>query len=1149
MKKYLAWTLLCCVCGVANAADLRAPGISDHIQFGDPAVEAAHALRITGTAEPVRMHTQLGVVEHERMTRELRGRGTSVTFEMSVPLAESAPRILLEIQEMHDRRPDVFGYTVSAGGEEVYFRTYEEVGAGPNHYFIEIPRERIGADDRLTVEVRSESDAPFNLSQAWVYPDFGALAERENVFSKLRFNLGLSAEVAGIKPPPENKRDLDFRIQVARKLNDLYGNRRDYDFGLFYSLLYSRRSRGECREAVDSALAISEATGLPATIMFLTWWGSENVGPDGVGGYFSDLKYHSIAYNAKTGKFRPSFPSQWGNTLWPTKNNDHLNRCNNYNLGIHARYLADRLAAVRASGASVPTPRIVAEMGPNVVDFNQATLEDARRDGVDLDPTDGLTHEEGRWILKNYGAYFAQQAPTYRRALGHGDVIVQDGAADHPANPMNDNIFTHGYWGAGAPPHDPKYAYWQANLNEGMWNSGELTEAYPQSWYEYALANGRLACVNLERVMIQDLRYMKFAYANGLEFVTLYNAKAGDHELLQEVDGIADEEFAAIGYERRVLDVNMRRDRSLADNPAYVSSTGIMSTEKGISPEKSGAAGRVVFRIRDNETAFENGLTLRISGGAGRPAGRANKHMRVLTGPAPDQLAQAVEFGPRDFKGGHGWGAGQFATADLSETARGKTDIFVGVELYSGDRPQDVVASEISAFVPWDRDSGQLDGTAPTRREARTRNLWLQQRVRTERLLREYAAKADGRDDTLQNVRKLNDSGYYAEAYTVLASALSETLPARYSIRGAGKLGIHPVVISTETEKQVVQVELLKFDRDGVEFRLQAPVETPCVVKIADLETDALCVMENTGPNQYAVKRVKDFGDKTLKATDGMITLTLTAGPLPEAPPFPFEPVEKVQLERTSRGRYETETGIIKSLEPPSVVNGYCNGIIELDSGNRYELGYLPWWTKANMVGLEGLKSVSLEKIAQAFQPGSKVEIQYEPWAYKGFPPRILSVSQPVKLLLNEDYVQNPEGWEQRAVEVDGLHVADYRGHKLYPRENLVPGHVVYRVVSDEPLRQTAVGFTGRLILRPGNRVTFYVRTAKNNEWRKCGEYTTASPGSNSWPSLKIVNITDFVKGETAFDLKVEMVTVDTTWCSIGSLQVRTEGWEKAEGP
>lgn len=1147
MKKLIVWILFFGICGIADAADRQAPGVSDHIQFGDPAAEAGHALTVDGTVEPVRMRTRLGVVEHDQMTRELRGKGAILTFEMTVPVADAAPQVLLEIQEAHDRRPEVFGYTVLAGGEDVYFRTYEEVGAGPNHYFIGIPRELIGTDDQLTIAIRSESQAPFNLSQAWVYPDFDALAERENVFQKPRFNLGLSADVAGMEPPPKNERGLDFRVSVARKLKELYGNCRDYDFGLFSSVLYSRRSRAECRDAIDSALAVSEATGLPATIMFLTWWGNENVGPDGLGGYFSDLKYHSIGYNAETGQFRPSFPSQWGNTLWPTRNNDHLNRCNNHNLGIHARYLADRLAAVRAFGASVATPRIVAEMGPNVTDFNAATVEAALRDGVILDPTDGLTPEEGRWILKNYGAYFAQQVPTYRQALGHGDVIIQNGSTSRPANPMLDNIFTHGYWGVGAPPHDPKYAYWQANLNHGMWNSGELTEAYPQAWYEYALANGRLACVNLERVMIQDLGYMKFAYANGLEFVTLYNAKAGDHKLLHEVDGIADEEFPALGYERRVLDVNMRRDRSLEDNPAYVSGTGVLTTDKRISPEKSGAPGRVVFKIRDDETAFENGLALRIRGEAGRP-GRDNKHMRVLTGPAPDQLVQLVQFGPRDFKGGYGWGAGKFATVDVSEAARGKTELFLGIELYSGDEPQHVAASEISAFVPWGRGSGQLDGSAPTRREARTRNLWLQQRVRTERLLRDYAAGTDDKDATLRQVRNLNDAGYYAEAYTVLAAALSEKLPARYTIRGSGKLGIHPVEISTEPGTGVVQAELLALDRSGMEFRLQAALETPCAVRITNLEKDAFYRVEITDPNHYLVKQVENAGVNTVKAADGTLALNLTARPLPEPPPFPFEPVGKVKLERSSRGRYETETGVIQSLEPPSVVNGFSNGVIELASGNRYELGYLPWWTKAQMVGLKGLKSVSLEKIAQAFQPGSKVKIKYEPWHYKGHPPRIIDVSQPVRLLLDEDYVGNPEGWEQRALEVEGLHVADYRGHKLYPKENFVPGHVVYRVNSEEPLRQTAVGFTGRLIMRPGNRVTFYVRTPKHHDWRKCGEYTTATPGSNSWPSLKIVNITEFVKGETAFDLKVEMVTVNTSWCAIGSLQIRTEDWGKTEG-
>jgi hypothetical protein len=157
------------------------------------------------------------------------------------------------------------------------------------------------------------------------------------------------------------------------------------------------------------------------------------------------------------------------------------------------------------------------------------------KDGVTLAPEDGLSNEEARWVHKNYAAYFAQQVPFYRAGLGRGDIIVNEKETAAPIDPLFDNIFTHGFWGVSAPLYDPKFAYWQCNLNDGMWCSGELYESYPQAYYDYVLPISRLTCVNLERPMVKDLRFLKAAYGNGLAFVTLFNALPGDEKFVRDL--------------------------------------------------------------------------------------------------------------------------------------------------------------------------------------------------------------------------------------------------------------------------------------------------------------------------------------------------------------------------------------------------------------------------------------------------------------------------------------------------------------------------------------------------------------------------------------------------------------------------------------
>jgi hypothetical protein len=115
------------------------------------------------------------------------------------------------------------------------------------------------------------------------------------------------------------------------------------------------------------------------------------------------------------------------------------------------------------------------------------------------------------------------------------------------------------------------------------------------------------------------------------------------------------------------------------------------------------------------------------------------------------------------------------------------------------------------------------------------------------------------------------------------------------------------------------------------------------------------------------------------------------------------------------------------------------------------------------------------------------------------------------------------------------------KGRKLWPKKAWTPGHVVYRIEAPRPLGQTSAGFTGRLILTPENRITLFVRT-DGGEWQKCGEYVTASSGSNNFGALKMVDVTPWVRGKNSFDLKVEMLTTNSSWCSIGSIEVRTEG-------
>jgi hypothetical protein len=1180
------------------------PGIADHLVFGNPASESAHGLTFPqGESRIIEIDSKLGVLERRYTAREIEGRGAELGFTLDIPasaLRASKGPVTLEFREIHNRRPGVFGYRIFVSGQEVYFRNYEESGSGPNHFFVEVPRSLVPSSGKMPVRIVAESRAPFSLSEVWAYPDFQSLAKSQGIVAdKMGFILGLSPELAGI--PVDLKKNPGEKLKVAEALQKKYGGMQNYELGLMGSVPYTLRSRPEGQKSIDDTLEISARTGMPYHLMFSSWWGGAATGMDGRGGYFSDLEYEGVRYNAETKSYNPSFPNQWGSTLWPTRNDPHLNRINNLRIERLARYLADRRATLELGGDALPPGVIYAEMGPGYgLEVNRQSRELALKEGVVLDPEDGISRDEAEWALNNYGAYFAQQVPAYRAGLGRGTVKISNGKIELPGDPLFDNIYTHGFWGVGGPLSDPKFAFWQANLNEGMWNSGELTEAYPQAWYDYVVANGRIACVNIERVMIQSLRYMPFAYGNGLQFVCLFNAKPGDEELLKKEDGLTENPNPPIDYPRRVLDANFARDKFASNSPGVIESAGLSSaTDRGrVHPLASGQTGFFLVEIQDAETEFANGLDLMVSGTIGRNP-KPGSFIKILAGPSAADLREIKSLVEPDFQSGKGWGARSFATIDLSEVAKGQKQIFVRVEIASAGLPGEVGVTEVSAYMPWNTKAGQTDGAVPTLAESRIRSLWVQQRARLARMMQMFN-EAEGPADVAGKADALKQRGHYTDALELLFHEYAQVLPARYAVKGFGRLGSHPVEVSLGNPEDVLIVDLMEISPSGIDLELRAASDTPCSIAFTGLPADTRWTLERIAGARFGLRPAQGEGEgEGTPVEKGRAAFDLVVG-VPPLPPLPKtliaqgsgggfaiqdieltdgEMVRRIPFVKDAlitrrkvgepvnnnryRGRYDgdrvtltlneageveridaeygRDEGRIKSFTPPSVFPEPSNGILELENGNRYELGYNRGMTETEIVGLSALKASSLDTIAQAFAPGQWVEISYAPYTVSDRPPRAIKISQPVETIFSEDYVNSDDTWEQRALEVDGLHVRDLRGLKLWPKKAWTPGHVIYRIDAPRPLGQTSVGFTGRLILNPDNRVTIFVRT-DGGEWHKCGEYVTASPGSNNFSALKMVDVTPWVRGKKSFDLKVEMLTTNSTWCSLGSLEVRTEG-------
>jgi hypothetical protein len=137
---------------------------------------------IYGTVQPETIVAEVGALNRTCSGYTVSGQGSEMTLTAQV--GSSGKPYLLEVQEIHDRRPAVFGYTVLVNGTEVYFRTYEEIAAGPNHYFIQVPTD-VAPGGSLQITFHNESDAPFCIGRVWVYSDFFGLAESEGTYRSM----------------------------------------------------------------------------------------------------------------------------------------------------------------------------------------------------------------------------------------------------------------------------------------------------------------------------------------------------------------------------------------------------------------------------------------------------------------------------------------------------------------------------------------------------------------------------------------------------------------------------------------------------------------------------------------------------------------------------------------------------------------------------------------------------------------------------------------------------------------------------------------------------------------------------------------------------------------------------------------------------
>jgi hypothetical protein len=1137
----------------------------------------------TGLVNAETLDTEIGAFYRRYPAHTIRGTGSSLSFTVRPPIAKSS--LILEIQEIHQRRESAFAYSVTVNGTACYFRTYAEKGAGPNHWFLALPDTSIQATE-VTVTITSAGASPFSLGQMWLYGDFFTTIDpQEQVYRPLML-MGNFAKPGPGEPPMRS-----------------FG-----PFGSFIKNDYANLPKAATQKNLTDYLTQSATAG--QSLQFLLngpTWGGALSGPDGKGGYFNDIRYSVLSYDAGHDIFVPSFPNMWGSTFWATFRDPWLNHVldRRFQDGLQGHtQVIDRL---KAQGLD-PQPYFLREMGPPLGEITDATIAAAAREGITLDPKTGLDAKARRWLYRDAVRLWQEMAISHAAAIPRDSIVVDRGTVRIPAAQLSENQYSHTIFKSEAPMQDARWFGGQTGMVPGFWSTGELFwDRFDE--YDYVKANGKLVHGNLEATILKnDCSPLRNLYASGFQYACFLNDSPEFTEFIRRADACDDlPALSPIHHERVVFSVpiglqgTMGRVDQVLDHVNLMiqrqshENADVTTTAKLLVRDVS-LPGRITWRVSDGGEPFTAGLRLRVNGRITPGSGNA---VEVWTGATMDTLTLQTVLSEAHLPCPDHWTPFMTSISDLDLGTHmvGQQQWIVRLVVLAQYATDAVFLIDAQVTSQWSQVSGPMNVNPWTMRQQRTLQLWIQDRVVAHRLMDRYANEG-GDPSILAKAQELATNLLYGSVQRLLVGELSQILPARYVVRGHGRLGRHAIHITLPNPDDVLVITLEALSENGCTFSVDAPAgRQPFTLTLSTAKT-AHFQLTQRAVNQFEVA-ISAMSHGVL-ASDGMVSVSAEFSPLP-VPPINLprtliarylegnrqrirvdtqdlglmefqdflelsvlpevtlqrlpermpqllaeswpQRYDQVTLRLDPQGRvtaiaalYGEDQGRIAQVIPPSTREPFTNGALVLDNGHHYEFSY---GTTLDTVAMHGrFCAYETRMIANGLQPGQEIRLSYSPYTEGGTKRRLIHITQPSTVLLHQDYLTMPaSSWTTPATASSNLHLGphipepnylhDVTLQLLRPTKAFVDGWVSYEVFSADPLKLTVVEFAARAF-EDSSSVEFLVSDDLVN-WTTCGRFDNTwqnsypqSTNSKAWRNPpQFMDLTPQVQGKIRFFLKM----------------------------
>ena len=416
-----------------------------------------------------------------------------ISYRMEVP---TSGRWTLEVQEVNDdaHNGDTTYYRILVDGKPVYLRNYVDDGPGLATFFIDIPAT---GKQYATVTLKDTSGYGMRIRSLRAYDDFEAYC-REN-----RFTDPMLICPRILRLGNDDKIDttqIDAWIEAFAKA----GLRQN--IGFCGDFAYLQRGPEYVRKLADAIGQFVLDRNVPVVLGFPTTWSFSPLNTrDGHGGTFRDIQYQQICYSKFDNyddpglkeymdKCKPgwydvhyglSTPNHWSSVPWLTMNNKVLNGARQRGISDAIRKLNPWLAEMERRGMSgnlagfigedepVYWTKIVDVLGDGygrvnngvaredlLIDFNWSVIQDAARDGVKLDPSDGLDTKEKWWLHLNPAHFNRTLARTIRAALRKPAILIRGDKFDFPKEDPGLNQYVYWVGGPGYPLNNRFHPIW-----------------------------------------------------------------------------------------------------------------------------------------------------------------------------------------------------------------------------------------------------------------------------------------------------------------------------------------------------------------------------------------------------------------------------------------------------------------------------------------------------------------------------------------------------------------------------------------------------------------------------------------------------------------------------------------------------------------